>query len=72
MMDYYRKYFTTVIISDSIDKMVPNDFEGLKRDSEYIQSLKAFLGVNLAYFDTLNKVNDEAEQLKKDIENYLE
>ena len=38
MMDYYRKYFTTVIVNNSIDKMVPNDFEGLKKDSEYIQS----------------------------------
>ena len=72
MMDYYRKYFTTVIISNSIDKMVPNDFEGLKNDSEYIQSLNAFLGVNIAYFETLNQVNDEAEQLKKDIESYIE
>ncbi|WP_417859822.1 DUF6090 family protein [Winogradskyella sediminis] len=72
MMDYYRKYFTTVIISNSIDKMVPNDFEGLKNDSEYIQSLNAFLDVNIAYFETLNQVNDEAEQLKKEIENYIE
>ena len=71
MIDYYRKYFTTVIISNSIDKMVPNDFEGLKVDREYIQSLNAFLGVNTAYLETLSEVNEEAKQLKKDIENYL-
>jgi hypothetical protein len=71
MIDYYRKYFTTVIISNSIDKMVPNDFEGLKGDREYIQSLNAFLGVNSAYLETLSEVNEEAKQLKKDIENYL-
>jgi len=71
MLDYYRKYFTTVIVRNSIDKMLPNDFEGLKRDREYIQSLKAFLGVNMAYLDTLNRVNDEAHQLKEDIENYV-
>jgi hypothetical protein len=71
MLDYYRKYFTTVIVSNSIDKMVPNDFEGLKRDSEYKQSLNAFLAVNSAYFETLKKSNDEAEQLKKDIKSYL-
>jgi hypothetical protein len=72
MIDYFRKEFTTVFITNSIDKIVPNDFERLKKDSEYLQSLKAFLGVNIAYFDILNDAKDEAEQLKKDIENYLE
>ncbi|WCO02215.1 DUF6090 family protein [Psychroserpens ponticola] len=71
MLDYYRTYFTTVIVNDSIDKMVPNDFEGLKSDREYQQSLNAFLGVNIAYLETLNKVNIEAEKLKEAIENYI-
>jgi hypothetical protein len=71
MIDYFRSYFTSVFVTNSIDKMVPNDFEGLKKDSEYIQSLKAFLGVNIDYFETLNDVNDEAEELKESIENYL-
>ncbi len=71
MMDYFRKEFTSVFVNDSIDKMVPNDFERLKTNSEYIQSLKAFLGVNMAYLDILNDATSEAEQLKKDIENYL-
>ena len=71
MIDYFRKYYTTVFVTNSIDKMVPNDFEGLKKDSEYIQSLKAFLGVNIDYFETLNDVNNEAEELKESIENYL-
>ena len=73
MMDYFRKKFTTVVIgSSSMSKIIPNDFEQLKRDSEYIQSLKAWLGVNLAYLEILNDATLEAEKLKKDIENYLE
>jgi hypothetical protein len=71
MIDYFRKYFTTVFVTNSIDKMVPNDFEGLKKDSEYIQSLKAFLGVNIDYMSTLINVNNEAEELKENIESYL-
>ena len=31
MIDYYRKKFTTVIISNSVEKLVPNDFEALKK-----------------------------------------
>jgi len=72
MLDYYRKKFTIVIINNSVEKLVPNDFEALKKDKEYIQSIKTFLSVNIAYFDILTEVNNEAEQLKKDIENYLE
>jgi hypothetical protein len=71
MIDYYRKKFTSVFEGDAHGKMIPNDFNALKKDTEYIQSLKAFLGVNITYFDTLTKVNTEAKQLKKDIENYL-
>ncbi len=72
MIDYFRKEFTTVFVNDSINKIVPNDFERLKTNSEYIQSLKAWLGVNLAYLEILKDAISEAEQLKKDIENYLE
>ncbi len=71
MIDYYRKKFTTVFVADSLDKLVPNDFEALKKDKEYIQSLQTFLGVNLPYRLTLNTVKSEAEKLKEDIENYL-
>ncbi|EDP71545.1 hypothetical protein FBALC1_03637 [Flavobacteriales bacterium ALC-1] len=71
MIDYYRKKFTSVFEGDAHGKMIPNDFNALKKDKEYIQSLKAFLGVNITYFETLTKVSNEAEQLKKDIENYL-
>ncbi|MEM5564090.1 DUF6090 family protein [Psychroserpens sp. AS72] len=71
MLDYYRKKFTSVFDENSVDKLVPNDFEALKKDKEYIQSLKTFLGVNLPYLETLNRVTTEAKQLKKDIENYL-
>jgi len=72
MIDYYRKKFNTVFVDGTKDKLVPIDFEALKKDKEYIQSLKAFLCVNITYFKTLSTVNNEAEQLKKDIENYLE
>ena len=71
MIDYYRKQFTTVFIDNTLDKLVPVDFEALKKDKEYIQSIKTFLAVNIPYLNTLNKVNDEAIQLKKDIENYI-
>ncbi|MFD2823032.1 DUF6090 family protein [Lacinutrix iliipiscaria] len=72
MLDYYRKKFTIIIINNSVEKLVPNDFDALKKDKEYIQSIKTFLSVNIAYFETLNNVENEAKQLKKDIENYLE
>jgi len=71
MIDYYRGKFTTVLLENSNEKLVPNDFEALKKDKEYIQSLKVFLSVNVSYLETLNKVQDEAEQLKENIENYL-
>lgn len=71
MIDYYRKKFTTVSEGNSLDKLVPNNFETLKKDKEYIQSLKAFLSVNVAYLETLSITQDEAKLLKKDIENYL-
>ena len=72
MIDYYRGKFTTVFQENSKEKkLVPNDFEALKKDKEYIQSLRGFLSVNVSYLETLNKVQDEAEQLKENIENYL-
>ncbi len=71
MIDYFRKKFTSGFNENGLEKLVPNDFEALKIDNEYIQSLNAFLGVNIAYFDILNNTKDEAEQLKRDIENYL-
>ena len=71
MIDYYRKKFITIIDENSLEKIVPIDFEALKNDNEYIQSLKAFLSVNIGYSETLNMVKEEAEQLKKKIENYL-
>jgi hypothetical protein len=71
MIDYYRKKFSTVFEKNSIEKLVPNDFEALKKDSEYIQSLKAFLGVNVAYLEILTEANNEAKQLKEDIEKYI-
>jgi hypothetical protein len=65
MIDYYRKKFTTVFVNDTLDKLVPIDFETLKKDNEYIQSLKTFLGVNIPYREGLNKVNSEAKHTKK-------
>jgi hypothetical protein len=71
MIDYYRKKFTSVFDENSFEKVIPNDFESLKKDKEYIQSIKTFKGVNIAYFETLSKVRDEAEQLKEAIEDYI-
>ena len=71
MIDYFRKNFTTVFVDNALEKLKPNDFEALKKDKEYIQSLKTFLAVNNAYLETLVAVEKEAEQLKVDIENYL-
>jgi len=72
MIDYYRKYFTTVLDSENIDFLKPNDFEFLKKEKEYLQSLRAFLSVNIGYLDELNIANTKAIKLKNDIENYLE
>ncbi len=71
MIDYYRKNFNTVFVNETLDKLVPIDFEALKNDKEYIQSLKTWLGVNIPYLEILNSTKEEAEQLKKDIEDYL-
>jgi hypothetical protein len=71
MIDNYRIKFTSVFDENSLEKLIPNDFEALKKDKEYIQSIKVFLGVNISYLEILTEVNTEAEQLKKDIENYL-
>jgi len=71
MIDYYRKDFTAIFDGNSYDKLEPNDFEALKKNKEYLQSLKAFLSVNLPYLETLNEVQKEAEQLKENIENYI-
>ena len=71
MIDYYRKKFSTVFVNETVDKLVPVDFEALKKDKEYVQSLKTWLGVNIPYLAILNRTKDEAEHLKKDIEDYL-
>jgi len=31
MLDYYRKYFSTVFVDGDLEKLVPNDFEALKK-----------------------------------------
>ncbi|GAA4240705.1 DUF6090 family protein [Winogradskyella damuponensis] len=72
MIDNYRKKYTSVFDENSLERLIPNDFETLKKDKEYIQSLKVFLGVNISYLEILTEVNLEAEKLKEDIENYLE
>ena len=71
MLDYLRKDFTLKNIGSEDRKVIPNDFEALKKDKEYIQSLRTFLDVKIYYLNKLNITLKKAEQLKKDIENYL-
>ena len=71
MLDYYRKYFTTIFDKEDKKTSMPNDFEALKTNKEYIQSLKTFLNINKYYLGKLITGKEEATQLKKTIENYL-
>ena len=71
MLDYLRKDFTLKNPGSIDRKVIPNDFEALKKDKEYIQSLRTFLDVKIYYLNKLNITLGKAEQLKKDIEDYL-
>ena len=71
MLDYIRKDFTLKNLENQYRTLVPNDFEGLKKDREYIQSLRTFLDVKNYYLNKLNLTLKEAKQLKKDIETYI-
>ena len=70
MLDYYRKDFTTTFDDKQKKHIEPNDFESLKTNKEYIQSLKAYLNINKYYLGKLKTAKDEATQLKKTIDNY--
>ena len=71
MLDFYRKYFTTQFDEEDKKTLVPNDFEALKANREFIQSLKTYLNINKYYLEKLKTGKEEASQLKKDIDNYL-
>ena len=71
MLDFYRKYFTTQFDKEDKKTLVPNDFEALKANREFIQSLKTYLNINKYYLEKLKTGKEEASQLKKDIDNYL-
>ena len=71
MLDYYRKYFTTQLDEENKKTFIPNDFDSLKLNKEYIQSLKTYLNINKYYLGKLKTGKEEATQLKKTIDNYL-
>ena len=71
MLDYLRKDFVIQDEAPSKRLIVPNDFENLKNDKEYIQSLRTFLDVKKYYVNKLNLTLDQAELLKSHIESYI-
>jgi hypothetical protein len=71
MIDYFRKDFTMVLDNTHIETLVPNNFEALKKDKEYVQSLRTFLSVNDNYLNQLKIANQSAKELKDNIENYI-
>ena len=70
ILGYLRKDFTQNNIDTGNRLIVPNNFEELKKDKEYIQSLKTFLDVKVYYLNKSNIALKQAELLKKRIENY--
>ncbi|MFD2917932.1 DUF6090 family protein [Psychroserpens luteus] len=72
MIDYFREKFTSENINSAIKPMHPNDFESLKQDKEYRQSLMTFMEVSEAYLESLEIMQKEISTLKKDIENYID
>ena len=71
MLDYYRKDFTTTFNDENEKHLEINDFEYLKTNKEYMQSLKTFLNINKYYLSKLKIAKEEANQLKKIIESHL-
>ncbi|NKI30947.1 DUF6090 family protein [Croceivirga thetidis] len=72
MIDYFREKFTSENVDSAIKPLHPNDFEALKKDKGYRQSLLTFLEVNQAYLERLEYMQDEIQILKKNIENYID
>ena len=71
MIDYFREQFTSENVNDVIKPLHPNDFEALKKNKGYRQSLMTFLEVNQAYLENLENTQAEILTLKKTIENYI-
>ena len=71
MLGFIRKDFALLTLNEGQNVLHPNNYETLKVNKEYIQSLRIFLSLNEAYRNSLNDIKDEAIQLKKDIETYL-
>lgn len=71
MLDYLRKDFINQDEEPSKRLIVPNDFENLKNDTEFIQSLRTFLDVKKYYVNKLNLTLDQADLLKSYIESYI-
>lgn len=71
MLDYFREKFTSENVKSVIKPLRPNDFEALKKDKGYRQSLMTFMEVSEAYLESLENMKGEIEALKKDIENYI-
>lgn len=71
MLDFIRKDFTLLTLNNGQKVLHPNNYEMLKVNKEYIQSLRIFLALSESYHNSLNDIKDEAIQLKENIENYL-
>ena len=71
MIDHFRKKFTSAESKSVIKPLHPNDFESLKKDSEYKQSLRTFHEVNEGYLLVLELMKKEMVELKETIQNYM-
>lgn len=71
MLDFIRKDFTFSTLKNGKKALHPNNYEALKANKEYIQSLRTYLNVSEHYHRRLNDVKHEAILLKRNIENYI-
>ncbi|WP_412560793.1 DUF6090 family protein [Winogradskyella sp. MIT101101] len=71
MLPFMRKEFTLINMHKENRALIPNDYEALKNNKEYIQSLRTFLDVQSYYLNVLNLNLDNAVKLKQDMKEYI-
>ena len=68
MLDFLRKEFIEIRDEQNNRKSTPVNYESLQNNREFIESLKAYLNVNVYFKRKTLETIDEAKKLKKLIE----
>lgn len=71
MLDFLRKEFIEIRDEQNNRKSTPVNYESLQNNREFIESLKAYLDVNVYFKRKTLETIDEAKKLKKLIEIYF-